>query len=70
MTISFWKSEFQDLPEIFPILPLSPNTLRSRPVPRATYRHVRAEMRLNPAITAKLQGLRRQGYIQSPFIFM
>lgn len=67
--ISFWKSEFQDLPEIFPILPLSQNTLRSRPVARTTYRHVRAERRLNPAITAKLQGLRRQGYIQSPFNF-
>lgn len=67
--ISFWKNEFQDLPEIFPILPISPHTLRSRPTARTTYRHVRAETRLNPAITAKLQGLRRQGYIQSPFNF-
>lgn len=65
--ISFWKTEFQDLPEILPIVPLSPNTLRSRPTVRTTYRHIRAERRLNPAITAKLQGLRKRGYIRSPF---
>ncbi|KAI5463235.1 non-ribosomal peptide synthetase [Mariannaea sp. PMI_226] len=65
--ISYWKNEFKDLPEILPILPLSPGTLRSRPTARTTYRHVRAERRLKPEITAKLQELRKQGYIQSPF---
>ncbi|OPB42740.1 non-ribosomal peptide synthetase [Trichoderma guizhouense] len=67
--IMFWKNEFKDLPEILPVLPLSPNTLRSRPTTRTTYRHVRAERRLNPAITARLQELRKQEYIQSPFNF-
>ncbi|KAL7912441.1 non-ribosomal peptide synthetase [Trichoderma velutinum] len=67
--ILFWKNEFKNLPEILPILPLSPNTLRSRPTTRTTYRHVRAEKRLNPATTARLQELRKQGYIQSPFNF-
>ncbi|KAJ4859408.1 condensation domain-containing protein [Trichoderma breve] len=67
--IMFWKNEFKDLPEILPILPLSPNTLRSRPTTRTTYRHVRAERRLNSATTARLQELRKQGYIQSPFNF-
>ncbi|KAM0254469.1 hypothetical protein ACHAQJ_006751 [Trichoderma viride] len=37
--ISFWKNEFKDLPEILPILALSPRMLRSRPTTRATYRH-------------------------------
>ncbi|KAK4060435.1 uncharacterized protein Triagg1_10796 [Trichoderma aggressivum f. europaeum] len=67
--ILFWKNEFEDLPEILPILPLSPNTLRSRPATRTTYRHVRAERRLNSATTARLQELRKRGYIQSPFNF-
>ncbi|KAL7929176.1 hypothetical protein V8C35DRAFT_331857 [Trichoderma chlorosporum] len=67
--ISFWKNEFNDLPEILPILPLSPNTVRSRPRIRSTYRHVRAERRLSPIITARLHELRKQGYIQSPFNF-
>ncbi|KAK4177135.1 putative hybrid NRPS/PKS enzyme [Triangularia setosa] len=67
--ILFWKTEFQDLPEILPILPLSPSTaLRSsRPATRTTYRHVRAERRSNPEITTKLLELRKQGHIQSPF---
>ncbi|KAL7940170.1 condensation domain-containing protein [Trichoderma barbatum] len=67
--ILFWKNEFRDLPEILPILPLSPNTLRSRPTTRTTYRHIRAERRLSPAITSRLRELRKQGYIQSPFNF-
>lgn len=68
--ILFWKTEFEDLPEILPILPMSPNTtLRSsRPITRTTYRHVRAETRLKPAITTKLLELRKQGHLQSPFI--
>ncbi|EHK21567.1 non-ribosomal peptide synthetase [Trichoderma virens Gv29-8] len=67
--ILFWKNEFKDLPETLPILPLSPNTLRSRPAVRTTYRHLRAESRLSPLITARLHKLRKQGYIQSPFNF-
>ncbi|KAK4199185.1 putative hybrid NRPS/PKS enzyme [Triangularia verruculosa] len=67
--IRFWKHEFQNLPEILPILPISPNTaLRSsRPATRTSYRHVRAERRLESRITAKLLELRKQGHIQSPF---
>ncbi|KAK0726293.1 hypothetical protein B0T21DRAFT_403405 [Apiosordaria backusii] len=67
--ILFWKTEFQDLPEVLPILPLSPNTaLRSsRPATRTTYRHTRAERRLRPGITAKLFQLRKQGHIRSSF---
>ncbi|KAK3313006.1 non-ribosomal peptide synthetase [Apodospora peruviana] len=68
--ILFWKNEFRELPEILPILPVSPNTaLRSRPATRTTYRHVRAERRLDPAVTARLQDLRTQGHVQSPFSF-
>lgn len=66
--ILFWKNEFEDLPEILPILPMSPNTTvrSSRPIIRTTYRHVRAETRLKPAITTKLLELRKQGHLQSP----
>ncbi|KAK3983958.1 hypothetical protein QBC44DRAFT_390153 [Cladorrhinum sp. PSN332] len=69
--VAFWKKEFQDLPDLLPILPLSPNTAlkSSRPTTRTTYRHVRASVRLNPQTTAKLVELKKQGFIQSPFAF-
>ncbi|KAK4165620.1 putative hybrid NRPS/PKS enzyme [Cladorrhinum sp. PSN259] len=69
--VAYWKNEFQQLPDLLPILPLSPNTaLRSsRPTTRTTYRHVRAAVRLNPQTTAKLAELKKQGFVQSPFPF-
>ncbi|KAK4458141.1 putative hybrid NRPS/PKS enzyme [Cladorrhinum samala] len=69
--VAFWKKEFQQLPDLLPILPLSPNTaLRSsRPTTRTTYRHVSASVRLNTQTTAKIVELKKQGVIQSPFAF-
>lgn len=69
--VAFWKKEFQQLPDLLPILPLSPNTaLRSsRPTTRTTYRHVSASVRLNSQTTAKIVELKKQGFIQSPFAF-
>ncbi|KAK4193690.1 putative hybrid NRPS/PKS enzyme [Podospora australis] len=69
--IAFWKNEFKELPEILPILQISPNTaLRSsRPTARTTYRHVQATKRLDSGITARLLEFKKQGYIQSPFSF-
>ncbi|KAM7221976.1 non-ribosomal peptide synthetase [Rhypophila decipiens] len=69
---AYWKSEFQApaLPDILPVLPLSPSTaLKSRPSTRTTYRHVRAERRLSTSTTAALHALRKSGKVQSPFIF-
>ncbi|KAM7207912.1 non-ribosomal peptide synthetase [Naviculisporaceae sp. PSN 640] len=70
--IAYWKAEFENpsLPDILPIIPLSPSTAtKCRPSHRTTYRHVRAERRLSSSTTSALHALRKAGKVQSPFIF-
>jgi len=41
----FWPNEFQDLPDILPILNISPDSCRPRPT-LINYRHLKSEIRI------------------------
>lgn len=57
--ISFWRNEFQDLPDILPILNISPDSSRPRPT-LITYRHLKSETRITTELATKIRSLCRK----------
>lgn len=65
--ISFWRKEFDDLPDTLPILNVSPNSSRLRES-LTTYRHLKSETRFKIEIASKIRFLCRKLKV-TPFHF-
>jgi hybrid polyketide synthase / nonribosomal peptide synthetase ACE1 len=63
--ISYWRSEFSTLPDPLPILNISPNTHRARPV-LTTYENLIAKTRITSKVGRLVQSLSRKAAV-TPF---